>query len=61
MKEFELLELEKVFYVGKVAGDQVVHAYHVITVVDEAVAQVRAEEAGSSSYQYPFFLHRMLF
>lgn len=40
--ELELLQFEQVLYVFEVPGDQVVHPDHVVALVYEAVAQVRA-------------------
>jgi hypothetical protein len=37
MIKFKLRKLEKVLYVVKIAGDQVVHTYNVVTVLYESV------------------------
>jgi hypothetical protein len=39
--EFEMLQLEKVFDVAEIAGDQVVHPDDVVAFFDEPVAEMR--------------------
>jgi hypothetical protein len=43
------------FNILQVAGDQVVHANHVVSLVYKAVAQMGTQESGGSGDQYAFF------
>jgi 3-hydroxyacyl-CoA dehydrogenase len=51
VEELELLQREKVLEVPQVAGDEIVHPDHFIAFADEAIAEVRTEEAGGAGDQ----------
>jgi hypothetical protein len=42
MVKFKILQLKQVLDVAHVAGDQVIHAYHVEIFLNKPVAQMRA-------------------
>jgi hypothetical protein len=52
--KLEMFVWEQVFYVFQITGNEVVHAYDMKSLFNESVAQVRAQEAGGSGYEYAF-------
>ena len=52
--KFEMLVTEQVLNIAQAAGQQIVHAHHMVSFPDKTVGEMRAQKSCSSCYQYSF-------
>ena len=57
MIEFKMFQLEKVFDIPEIAGDEVIHTNDMVTFGDKAVAEMGSEETRCAGDQYTLFAH----
>jgi hypothetical protein len=52
--KLKFLQLEQVFNIPQVPGDEIIHPYHIISFFDKPVAQMGAQKSGRSRNQNAF-------
>ena len=56
MIKLKLLQLEQMFNIFQVTGNQVIHADNMVTFFDKTIAKMRTQKTGSTGNKYLLFV-----